>query len=289
MGEGKEETSDPSSTNISSLTIRELLELLDVEVRSATEFDITTEGTFMTVLKGCFLRAHEFALLAHDTHKPGTAFFLAPALRGICEDLIALKYLGERHSVAERDELVLSMVRHRLGESIDKQVAFFEKTRPYQPVFRLKEGVAFAKPKLPNVKAMAEAVRLTHIYDFIYSIASDVVHFNPRIVMRNSWGDHPIYSNSSANFDSYYLDFSRIYSVYLYGLLADNFRSLLELQSGATSIFGSLLSKIADAARWPEAVTFEEMNVSSPGTFVRMLLKIAHQNRSDSEPAPTRQ
>jgi hypothetical protein len=92
---------------MSKVTVSGLLRKIEPEARSKDQFRITKEGLFRGVLKGAFVKAYEFARYSH-TIKLNAAdescFFAASALRGICEDLIALKFL-RRLGKNDRDEV----------------------------------------------------------------------------------------------------------------------------------------------------------------------------------------
>jgi hypothetical protein len=252
----------------------DLLTRLEADVRSRTEFDISTEGTFASVLKGCFAKTYDFVLLVHKELHPGAAFYLAPALPGICEDFIALSFLHKKRDPEVRDELLKAKAQNQLATAAQKQVAFFSRVRPFQPVFAL-DPAKFPPANLPPARNMANEVGLSELYDFVYAITSDVVHFNPRIILRNAWGPHPRYSHSASHFDAYYQAFCRIYGVYFLCLFARAFASEIQLSAESTDVVTELERALADELRWPEAVTYEEMNVEPPSTVIRVLLRSA--------------
>lgn len=257
--------------------VRALLAQLNADLRERTAVDMSTEGMFSNVLKGCFLKSYEFAVLSHETLAPGVAFFVAPSLRGICEDFIALSYLRQKRTLVERDELVEKRAKHQLQTAAEKQVAFFKRARPYQPVVALKEGVGFPESGLPKVRSMASAVGLDDLYDFVYAITSDVVHFNPRIIIRNAWGDHPKFLHSTSNFDPYYRSFCRIYSLYFLCAFSNEFVADFELAPESVLVLTKLAAALESELRWPEAVTYEEMNLEPPSDILRLLAKAAHR------------
>src|SRR5262245_1529751 len=121
----------PVQQNEATASVRALLARLEPELRARTSVDISLEGTFAIVLKGCFLKAYEFARLAHNPLEPGVAFFIAPSLRGVCEDFIALKFLYQQRARGERDELLTARAMNQLATAAEKQVAFFKRARPY--------------------------------------------------------------------------------------------------------------------------------------------------------------
>ena len=84
------------------------------------------------MVRASFVKCFEFLLLAKDS-VGGSAFFLVPSLRGLCEDLIVLGFL-ERASAACRQEILKRRPIHELAERTEIQARFFELVRPNQPV-----------------------------------------------------------------------------------------------------------------------------------------------------------
>ncbi len=269
----------------SAAQVSSLLAQLEGDLRACTSVDVSVEGSFANVLKGCFLKAFEFATLVHETLKPGIAFFVAPSLRGICEDYIALKYLYEKRTRDQCDGLLTQKAMHQLKSAADKQVAFFKRARPYQPVYSVNKWTEFQAANHPNVRSMATAVALDDLYDFMYAITSDVVHFNPRVIIRNAWGEHPKYSHSVSHFDQYYLSMCRVYGLYFLCTFADTFAAEFTLSPDSKVVILRLAQSLEDELRWPEAVTYEEMNLESPSDILRVIAKAAHRVEHDSESA----
>ena len=109
---------------------------------------------------------------------------MSAALRGLCEDLIVLKFIRQLKR-KERDEVVQIKMMSSTADAIAKQAAFFRKNRPFQPVlsrFFDPGNLAGAKDrltiigqhsklwkterKLPPVSQMADKVMLKQFYDF---------------------------------------------------------------------------------------------------------------------------
>jgi hypothetical protein len=267
--------------------VLEVLARLDADVRVRTQVDISVEGTFGNVLKGCFSKAYEFVRLAHEDLRPSAAFFIAPTLRGICEDFIALKYLHQKRTPSERDNILMAKAMNQLATAVEKQVAFFKHVRPHQPVVALDPTPQFPAVNLPPARNMATEVGLDDLYDFVYAITSDVVHFNPRIIIRNAWGDHPKFSHSTSNFDPYYRAFCRIYGVYFLCLFSVAFAKEIGLSTESLRLIAELETALNDEIRWPEAVTYEEMNLAPPSYVTRVLLKSAHHIDAGQSSATT--
>jgi len=285
-------------------TIPALLRKIEAEARSKAQFHTTHEGLFRGVLKGAFIKAYEFARYAHSI-KPNSAnegcFFAASALRGICEDLIALKFLRQL-SKKDRDEVMTIKMLAGTTEASAKQTRFFKKRRPFQPVIQFAEdpsrlalhkdrltaigqasGLWRTEGKLPPIEQMSIKVNLRWLYDFIYSITSEVVHFSPRIALRTGWGDLPSVAFSTKNFCQYYLAFSQTYGAYLFVLFCLTFRKDLALSDRLSEPVKKMQEFLDDEMRWPEAVTFEEMNQKDPGPILRAVLRVVHEERGGNK------
>ncbi len=116
-----------------SLTL-DLLNGLRDEFRRIGELRIGEGDTwFEGVKRAAIIKSFEFCLEVYTDDETGNPFFLAPTLRGICEDLIAvafLQYLPEK----ERDRAAILKAIIASIEASEKQERFFNKVRPWQPV-----------------------------------------------------------------------------------------------------------------------------------------------------------
>ncbi|MGG2425022.1 DUF5677 domain-containing protein, partial [Ralstonia pseudosolanacearum] len=160
-------------------------------------------------------KSFEYALFCRSLNPEKRPFFAAPTLRGICEDFIALRYLQAKRTPVQRDELLMKKIVVLISDGVAKQKKFFQIRRPFQPVFSKKLELVPPKASLPPMRNMAVDMGLDDLYDFMYAITSDVVHFNPRIIVRNAWGDtRERFQHSVGNFDVYYADFCQTYSLF---------------------------------------------------------------------------
>src|SRR5579883_2956559 len=172
---------------------RSLLTTLQPQVTALALFRIGREGAYKGALKAAFVKAFEFALFAQALEDNEASFFTASALRGICEDLIVLKFLRQL-SKKDRDEMVLSRMMQLVSVAVTRQTAFFGHRRPFQSVFSFKNsedlgtdtrermkaigkrtGLWSDKLTLPSVEQMAKTIEMEDIYQFFYSITSEVV------------------------------------------------------------------------------------------------------------------
>lgn len=254
--------------------IAQILSDLEQETLAKATFNLKTDTIFLNVLKGCFIKSFEYTALCHECVLEGSFFFLAPVLRGICEDFIVLRFLQSKKNQEEKEQILLNKIKNLTFESIEKQYKFFKKYRPFQPVLDALPKAPLPKSNLPPTRNMAEKVGLDDFYDFIFAVTSDIVHFNPRVIMRNAWGDNKQeFKHSSNNFDLYYRNFCCTYSLYLHCELSKAFQSELKLSENYLERILKLQQDLNEQLRWPEAVTYEEMNVEGPKEIMRILLK----------------
>jgi hypothetical protein len=163
------------------------------------------------------------------------------------------------------------------------QVRFFEANNPFQPVvggsatklqnlmladrndlraFWKAQGVA--KKNGPTVKDMADRTGLAQTYEYIYFLSSNFVHFNPHALMRMGWGpEEGAFRFSVHNFARYYADLASFYGAVLF--VGFFYRIGTGYFSDETSAdTEAILKAIDDVPRWPEIVTFEELNRRPP-------------------------
>ena len=208
-------------------------------------------------------------------------FFLMSTLRGICEDLIWLTYLA-RMEKRKAEELIEHMIQRGTLEGLSAQRRFFEANNPTQPVLgndrNADDEIQSARNKLrefwqsiqiqrrdgPTVRDIAEDVGLTSTYEFTYFSASNFVHFNPNALLRTGWRPEAgPFTFSIRHMTNYYRSFSSFYGAVLFvGFQAsfgtDYFKHTLDTQ------VDRLIELIGHVHRWPEVITFEEMNVRPP-------------------------
>ncbi|MBB6572101.1 DUF5677 domain-containing protein [Xanthomonas arboricola] len=252
---------------------------VEVETRERCVVDLETDGTYSNVLKGCFVKSFEYAVICRSFGPSKPAFFFAPTLRGICEDFIALRYLQAKRTPAERDDLLKNKMMSLVFDGAAKQLKFFQKRRPFQPVFSGQPKSPLPKASLPPTRNMAVELGLDDLYDFLYAITSDVVHFNPRVIIRNAWGDtKKRVQHSVGNFDAYYADFCQTYSLFFLCEFVRTFSVELSFSGEYLKSIVKLEEWLAEKLRWPEAVTFEEMNIDGPAEILRLLMKMAWRN-----------
>src|SRR6185437_9179648 len=219
-------------------------------------------------------------------HNP---FLFLANLRGVAEDLIVLQFLATIPTTKRRRLLGL-IQRLNTHSGMLTQVKFFAANNPFQPVAGGSEATletlrkadrdalrAFwksqgeSKKDGPSVRDMAERVGLPQTYEYIYFLSSNFVHFNPHTLMRMGWGpEEGPFRFSVQNFTGYYADLASFYGVLLF--LGFFFRSGTGyFSTESVTDVEMILQIIDDVPRWPEIVTFEEMNRKPP-----MLPFLAH-------------
>jgi hypothetical protein len=115
------------------------------------------------------------------------------------------------------------------------------------------------------------------------------VHFSPHVLLRMGWGgskddlsDETKWDFTTQNFVQYYVDFNRVYALMLL-LRALRGPAALLLPTDVLPTIEALEAQLEHPLRWPEDVTFEEMNIKGPGTIIRILLRAAHE-KGTAEP-----
>ena len=192
------------------------------------------------------------------------------------------------------------MLAQNTAKGLAAQQAFFVANNPTQPVLGAKKTASKAKQSVeatrdglrsfwksagstrrdgPAVRDMAASVGLSSTYEYIYFASSNFVHFNPQALLRMGWGPElGPFIFSIRNMDAYYRAFSWFYGAVLFiGFYASFGDSYLKVNLDRE--IARLLELIGHVARWPEVVTFEEMNQRPPLYFLTHALgKVMREN-----------
>ena len=283
MGEAKSPEGQSSQP-----TVQSLLDELRPILSGVTKASIHGVGIHSCALRASVAKSFEFAVLVHRDPSLDHGFFITSTLRGICEDLIVLSFLAPL-SPGDRDEAVSLLMAKHVAEGIAAQSAFFKSIRPWQPVLQpppetsqdtetrlrtLANRLGWTgRPPWPTVWFMAKKSSLAPLYSYIYAATSKWVHFSPHILLRMGWGgtsDGDMVFNPS-NFAQYYSEFNQVYALMLLLHLVRGPAACI-IPSDAASSISALQSHLDSRPRWPEDVTFEEMNQNGPG-----LLRAAHE------------
>jgi len=258
---------------------------LESEVREVAVAIPISTARLQVIAVASLAKSFEFNFYLTSQSSSSSSFFLQPILRGLCEDVIALKYLMENVHSVDVEVLITSWMSQQTSESIEKQENFFQRNRPYQPVLSnvraksadllrsklnpLKQKYGWRRDK-PSVSQMAKACSLDEVYDYLYAATSRTVHFSPSVLFRMGWGpeqpDKP-YTFSTSHFSGYYDSFNVFYGSYLFILLCDTIKPLCQFSDNFQEIIEKVTGELNEWSRWPEVVTFEEMNVPKPNIF----------------------
>ena len=241
--------------------------------------DSLEDGMLGPLVQAAVSKCIDFNMIVNRLGKGAEeAFFFMSNLRGICEDLIYLTYLSRMEAEpAEKLIRVLTLKNNFEGRAIQRE--FFSKNNPLQPVLGgdnaaadgLKSREEFRQfwklegiNRPPTMRDMAEQVGLISTYDFIYFAASNFVHFNPLVLLRTGWAnENDRFVFSTRHMHAYYRDFSGFYGAVLFIGFHASFGAKY-FKVAVDSEVDRLVKLIGHVQRWPEIVTFEEMNVQPP-------------------------
>lgn len=286
----KPQTGEPS--------VQSLLDELRPILSGVTKASLGGVGIHGCALRAAVAKSFEFAAFVHREPSLDHGFFITSTLRGLCEDLIVLSFLTPL-SASERNEAVSLLMAKNVADGIAAQSAFFKSMRPWQPVLQPPpktstdtEGRLRALAKTlgwtgkqpwPTVWFMAKASSLAPLYSYIYAATSKWVHFSPHILLRMGWGgtsnavgDDTEWSFTTSNFTQYCAEFNQVYALMLFLHLVTGPATSL-VPSDAASMLSALKAQLDSPLRWPEDVTYEEMNLKGPGSLQRILLRAAHE------------
>lgn len=282
--------------------VKEDLHRLGSFVDEFRKGSIRRRAFFRMTVKAALARAFDLAAHVHLEAAQSPPFLLLPSLRGICEDLIVLGFV-QRMTAVDRDELIANLMILEVDESVKTQSAFFDRVRPDQPILSppsnpdsridvaatavrtiwARYGWTLTKSTMPRVRQIAErqgASVLATLYDYLYSLSSGMVHFRPGVLLRLGWGTQTDFTFGVRQFHVYDRAVIETYSVYLlclyFEVLGRVIRSSQETQETVANLREFLLSQ----ERWPELVTFEEMNVKPPDRSILRLLTRAAEARA---------
>jgi hypothetical protein len=120
---------------------------------------------------------------------------------------------------------------------------------------------------------------LAKLYDYLYRLTSNTVHFNVGALLRTGWGVFPNCTFSVQHLNGYYLAFSRIYGAFMFCVYFELFARILRPSTNIQSKIDEIRNSILSHVRWPEMITFEEMNipVPDPGILINALSVVRSQ------------
>ena len=246
-------------------------------------------------LRASFVKAYDYARLAL-AQNPEEVFFFTATLRGITEDFITLRFLSD-FSPPDRQFVCRHLFLRKYSVRVKQQREFFKTFRPFQPVINSGMEPTDSGAKLraywqangwpglnrdmPPTRAMAERADpgiLGVVYDFLFRLTSNTVHFDPPILFRSGWGRLPELTFGMHNLGRYYHALCTIYGSYLFCLYCEAFEEDIDPSVDEKIALAELRNHLLQQSRWPEMVTFEEMNVDVPQTpaVPQIILKAAY-------------
>lgn len=276
------------------IIVRDILKELKPFVEDRSHFELRSGKSYSACLRASFVRSFEFAEVSFKSRRSDVEYFLAPALRGIVEDVIFLRFLA---SVAnsDRETIITNMLRLEIASGLERQRDFFGLFRPFQPV--LGKGISdqtdlknqvrdtFKRIGWPNLRTVTprtiELARkcepgvLEVVYEFIFRLTSGLVHFSPQILLKSGWGQSKSsITFSTKNMNQYYKNIAQIYGSFIFILYFEFFGRFLRPGPNVKELVDQLRDNLLKIFRWPEMVTFEEMNqpVPQPDQFTTMIM-----------------
>lgn len=248
------------------------------------------QSFFTLCVKASLAKCFEFNLAVRSKNNLDESFFWMPALRGICEDLIVLNFVKTMPR-PDREKLVLKLMAHDVHSRISLQDRFFKEIHIHQPVLRIEDvvnrisaleseiqqiwtrhGWNLTRGSMPQIRQIAERQGqpvLASLYDYLYRSTSAAVHFNVQSLLRSGWGPSKVeFTFSTKNFSPYFRSYARVYGAFLFCVYFEFFGRFLRPGSVVTHRVAEIRKELLLAPRWPEMVTFEEMNIEPPKTNI---------------------
>ena len=244
------------------------------------------------LIRASFVKAFDFAYWAtHQDKQPGISFWAVGTLRGIIEDVIVLTAILKVPS-QDRNHILKSWMSRDIFDGLKKQAAFFSRTERLQTVLQPsiidEEDIATLRQDMRllwknhgfnpgrsdkgNIRELARASDLEELYDFLYSLASRLVHFSPSVLLRSGWGhfqdDALIGEFRATHFNNYYQSVIINYSILLLVEHIERLGPRLQL-SNAFYTTAKWIRESLVKVRMPELITYEEMNIDPPNILIR--------------------
>lgn len=273
-------------------------------VDAVTKSNLVNPDFYMIVLRAALAKSFDFNAYVSGLKSSSHSFYHTATLRGICEDLIVLKAIHQLPQ-ADRSKLVTHIQRSEIYDAVKSQTKFFSANRPKQPIVsnknadKIAEGEAkeilaiygkyglLKNGRRPTVRQLAIKAGLLDVYDFFYAATSKWVHFNPHLLMRMGWAPEKsleaTYTFSTSHFSTYYAIFNAVYGAYLFGLFHEFFGEELKINPKMDKYIAELGEWIGSLDRWPELITYEELNLPKPNPILLAVLKEVAARRTKEQ------
>lgn len=258
-----------------------LLELND-SIRKACSLP-NDSGQFAMAIISAFSKSVGLVSEIEQASSESKSFWIATALRSVCEDLIVLGFIDKNFS-NESDEIIKLQLSLDINKSLLAQEALFSEYRPHQPrikpsknTMQFKENEERLKQIFgsslrgknqvqPSIWHMAKDQEMHLLYEFLYHATSRLVHFSPNTLLRMAWFDPK--SNIShcdpSSLDKYYFHFVKFYSAHLLSAFVNRFSDKVDIDEKLHQAIAEKIGEVNSNPRWPELVTFEELNAENP-------------------------
>lgn len=255
-----------------------------------------SDGGFSLALTAAFSKSIGLVVELEKSDFENLPYWMSPNLRGICEDLIVLGFLDKNFS-DRADEIILLQLRLEVLNSTKEQKTFFSRYRPQQPIMvsnstakdkrsiegQLREIFRYFVIKdqvQPSVSKMAKDQDLHLLYNYLYHASSRLVHFSPHTLLKMVWYDPEIEESecSPDGMQKYYSAFVRFYSAHLLAAFTRRFKEQLKIECELERAILDKVHEVNSIARWPELVTFEELNRESPWSKPDAMRKMSFWN-----------
>jgi hypothetical protein len=267
-------------------------------VAEVTQSNLQNPDFYKIALRAALAKSYDFNSYVTGLTSSSHSFYHTATLRGMCEDLIVLRALKDIPE-QDRSDLIMYLQLNETYEAMKTQEKFLEKNHP-QIILNEEHANKFSDNEFakalaiydkygiprkyfgPSIKTLAKKGNLLEVYDFFYSATSKWVHFSPHILLRMGWAikgkDEPLttatYTYTTKHFSNYYASFNAVYGTYLFGLFYESFRDELSLNPKLEKYVTELREWIDSLMRWPELITFEEMNIKTPSLILQALYNV---------------
>ena len=259
-----------------------------------------------TITRSAIAKCLDFNMEANNIGDNGNgicSFFLMGNSRAICEELVYSAFF-QKIGNTQSQNIALGVLKIQQLKSILAQTRFFATNNPmqptvggFQPIEEQKKNIRNAEIHLkslwarqgfgrhPDMKSLSRKIGLQTTYDYVYHMSSNFVHFNPNQLLRLGWGskkDGP-FTFSVKHFEQYYSGVSRFLGAILFLGYCYAFPDMFK-EKFSEKYIESVTSVLESNVRWPEIITFEEMNQKFPNILIQALMSVMRSDDSDELP-----